>query len=271
MLNTPIQDRARRIYAILCRYFFLYKKSWPRLIEIAYWPTMQILVWGLVTTYLVGIDMERSSNFFFSMLAGALLWEIFLRTQIANSFLFLEEMWSRNLGHLFISPLRPYEWIFALMSLSLIRMTLGLIPPIIVSILLYKFSLFSLGFPLILFVLNLFLMGWWLGLIVQSLIIRYGLGIEALAWTISASLAPLSCVFYPVQALPEWLHPICHLLPTFYCFEAMRMILIDNTVQWNYLLYAFGLNTLYLIATIVLFMYFFKKAKDNAALIQMGE
>ncbi len=260
-----------RIYGVLCRYYFLYRNSWPRIIEIAYWPTMQMLVWGLVSTYLVNMNTDAGAGLFFAMLGGALMWEIFLRAQIGHAFLFLEEMWSRNLGHLFISPLRPYEWIISLIILGLIRTTIGILPPMLLAIPIYGFSIFEIGFPFLLFFINLFITGWWLGLIVQSLILRYGLGIEALAWTIAAALAPISCVFYPVSVLPEWLQTVAFSLPTAYCFEALREVLLSGNILWDYLGYATLLNILYGFLSVLLFMFFFKKAKDNASLVQMGE
>ena len=44
-----------------------------------------------------------------------LLWDILFRGQLGFSISFLEEMWSRNLGNLMMSPLRPVEFITALM------------------------------------------------------------------------------------------------------------------------------------------------------------
>ena len=43
------------------------------------------------------------------LLAGVLLWEMLFRGQIGLALSFLEEMWARNLGNLFVSPLRPVE------------------------------------------------------------------------------------------------------------------------------------------------------------------
>ena len=59
------------------------------------------------------------------LIAGVLLWDVLFRGQIGFSICFLEEMWSRNLGHLFVSPLRPWELVASLMTMSLIRTSLG--------------------------------------------------------------------------------------------------------------------------------------------------
>jgi len=40
---------------------------------------------------------------------------------------FLEEMWARNLGQLFVTPLRPYEWVLSLLAMSVIRVAIGIV------------------------------------------------------------------------------------------------------------------------------------------------
>ena len=38
--------------AMCLRHFYMLKGSWPRLIEMAYWPTMQMIIWGFFSTFL---------------------------------------------------------------------------------------------------------------------------------------------------------------------------------------------------------------------------
>jgi ABC-2 type transport system permease protein len=58
-------------------------------------------------------------------IAAVLLWDVFFRGQLGVSLAFFEEMYSRNLGHLFTSPLRPYELAIALVIISLLRTLIG--------------------------------------------------------------------------------------------------------------------------------------------------
>ena len=60
---------------------------------------------------------------FFARAAGTfigavLLWDILFRGQLGFSISFLEEMYSRNLGNLLMSPLRPSEFVAALMVMA---------------------------------------------------------------------------------------------------------------------------------------------------------
>ena len=37
----------RRVGAMMLRYWYLLRSSWPRLLDLVYWPTVQMLTWGL--------------------------------------------------------------------------------------------------------------------------------------------------------------------------------------------------------------------------------
>ena len=95
--------RSGRIGALVLRHTYLLRRSWPRLLELTYWPTVQMIIWGLVTMFLI-----TNSSWFAQaagvLLAGVILWDVMFRGQIGLSLVFIEEMWSRNLGHLFVSP-----------------------------------------------------------------------------------------------------------------------------------------------------------------------
>ena len=86
------------------------------------------------------------------LLAAVMLWDVMFRGQLGVSISFLEEMWSRNLGHLFVTPLRPYEWVIALDQHELRpRAASASVPAVLLAIPLYHYSIFTLGLPLIAF------------------------------------------------------------------------------------------------------------------------
>ena len=124
-----------RVGAMVMRYWYLLRGSWPRILELAYWPTMQVILWGFLTLYLA----QNSSLFvqaFGVLLSAVLLWDVLFRGQLGVSMSYLEEMGSRNLGHLFVSPLRSYELLASLMTISLIKTVIGIAPA---SLLAYAF------------------------------------------------------------------------------------------------------------------------------------
>lgn len=252
------------------RYAYLLRGSWPRIVELAYWPTMQMLIWGLMTQFLA-----TNSAYFMRaggvLIAAVLLWDVMFRGNIGVAISFLEEMWSRNLAQLFASPLRPYEWAISLLTISMLRTLIGIVPAALLAIPLYHYSIFTLGLPLVAFFFSLLVFGAALGLAVSGLILRYGMGAESLAWVAIFAFAPLSGIYYPVATLPSWLQPVALCLPSAHVFEGMRSILVDNVFRLDHLLYAAGLNVVFLALGLGIFLYTFRIARQRGLLLQVGE
>ena len=262
---------ARRIWGLMYRHLALYRRSWPRLLELAYWPVLQMCIWGFTASFLASCIGSTAAVAGAALLGGVLLWEVALRSQMGVAISFLEEMWSRNLGHVFVSPMRPWELVAALILISAIRMAMGVLPAILVAWLLYAYNLFALGPVLVLFFLNLMIMGWAVALGVVSLILRHGAGAEALAWSVLFGLTPFSAVFYPVAVLPVVLQPIALALPTAHVFEGMRGILLNGVMRWDHLIAAFALNAVWLAGAALLFSRQFRQARLRGALMSIGE
>jgi ABC-2 type transport system permease protein len=261
----------RRIWGLMYRHLALYRRSWPRLVELCYWPILQMCIWGFTASFLAARTGNALLTAGATLLGGVLLWEVTLRSQMGLSISFMEEMWSRNLGHVFVSPLRPFEMIAALIGMSIIRMLIGVMPAILLAWAFYAFNLFALGPVLILFFINLMIMGWAVALGVVSLIMRHGAGAEPLAWGVLFGLAPFSAVFYPVSVLPAFLHPLALALPSTHVFEGMRAALMQGVIRWDHLAAAFALNIVWTAAAALLFARQFQAARVSGALISIGE
>lgn len=269
--QTPMMaGSVRRIWAMVLRNWFLIRRSWPRLLELCYWPTVQLLVWGFMSQFLRGQSGWMASTVSV-LIAAVLLWEVLVRTQIGMSITFLEELWSRNLGNLFVSPLRAWEWVVSLVLMGLIRVLIGLAPPVVIATFLFDYNLLSMGLPLALFFANLMMLGVSVGLLTSGIILRHGLGAEMLAWMAVFMLAPLSAVYYPVSALPGWVQPVALALPTSHIFEGMRAVITGTGMDWGHLTAALLLNLLYLALGGLYFLLAFRNARQRGALLQTGE
>jgi ABC-2 type transport system permease protein len=200
-----------------------------------------------------------------------LLWDILFRANLGLAMTFLEEMWSRNLGQLFISPLRPLEMVAALMVISLIRTVVSVLPAALLAMPLFGVWVFDLGFALAAFFFNLMVMGWAVGLFVTGLLMRMGLGAEGIVWTGIFLVAPVTGVYYPISALPEWLHPIAWSLPSTYVFEGMRAVMFEHVFRWDLMAGALALNVVYLALGTAGFLYFYGVARERGLLLQQGE
>lgn len=260
----------RRVWGLMYRHIALYRRSWPRMLELAYWPTLQMCIWGFTASFISTQMGGTAAVAAGALLGGVLLWEVALRSQMGVAVSFLEEVWSRNLGHVFVSPLRPWELLAGLVGMSVLRMLVGVLPAVLLAFLLYAFNLFALGPVVVLFFANLMVMGWWVALGVVSLILRHGAGAEALAWSVLFGLTPFSAVFYPVSVLPAAVQPIALALPSSHVFEGMRAAMA-GAVRWDHLAWAFGLNCVWMAAALLLFARQFRQARLRGALLNIGE
>jgi ABC-2 type transport system permease protein len=260
----------RRIGAMVLRHWYLLRYSWPRVLDLVYWPAVQMLMWGFLQLYLTsqaGLAAQAGGAF----IGAVLLWDILFRGQIGFSVSFLEEMWSRNLGNLLMTPLRPAELVVSLMAMSIIRVAIGLVPVTFLAILFFGFNLWSLGFAVAAFFGNLILTSWAIGLVSSGLVLKKGLGAESLAWSLTFLLLPLACVYYPVATLPEWLQWLALSLPPTHVFEGLRGLLLRREFEGNAMLTALALNAVYLSMACAFFAYLLRSARRSGSLMQTGE
>ncbi len=260
----------RRIGAMILRYWYLLISSWPRLLELAYWPVLQVLTWGFLQSYIA-----QNANFFAraggTLIGAVILWDILFRGQLGFSISFLEEMWARNMGNLMMSPLKPIEFLIALMAMSIVRLAVGVIPMVVLALVLFHFNIFNLGLPLIAFFCNLIFTSWAVGIFVSGLVLRNGLGAEGIVWTLMFALLPLACVYYPVRVLPPWLQHVSWSLPPTYVFEGMRTLLIEGVFRTDLMLTALALNAVLLMASFAAFLALLRSAKRHGSLLGGGE
>lgn len=268
--QTGWQGSSRRIGGMVLRHWYVIRGSFPRALELMFWPMLSMLTWGFLQVHLsqtTGLAAKAAGLF----VGGVLLWELLVRGHLGFAVAFLEEIWSRNLGHLMMSPLRPWELAVSLMVVSLIKLVVSMVPVAIVAYLMFGFSLFSLGIAFALFFANLVVMGWALGMISTGAVLRWGMGAESLAWMIVFMVLPLACVYYPVTTLPGWLQPVALALPATHVFEGLRALVLEQTFRGDEMLRAIGLNVLYLGGAYALFHHLLESARRNGTLVGMGE
>ena len=268
--QTTIGASAGRIWAMVLRYWYVIRSSWPRTAELVYWPLVQMLMWGFLQSYLAQTTSfaGKAAGLF---IGAVLLWDILVRSQLGFAVAFLEEIWSRNLGHLMMSPLRPTELVAALTIVSLLKLMVAMVPVGFLAYVFFDFNVLSLGFAFAVFFANLVIMSWSLGLVSTGVVLRWGLGAESFAWLIVFVFLPLCCVYYPVTTLPAWLQPVALALPPTYVFEGLRAIVLNGTFDAHLMVRAFVLNLAYFALGFAAFAFFLHRARVQGTLVQMGE
>ena len=259
-----------RIGAMILRYWYLLLSSWPRLLELLYWPALQVITWGFIQYYIA-----QNATFFAraggTLIGAVILWDLLFRGQLGFSISFLEEMWARNLGNLMMSPLKPIEFLLSLMAMSLVRLAIGIVPMTLLALAMFHFNIYGLGLPLIAFFCNLIFTSWSVGIFVSGLVLRNGLGAESIVWTLMFAIMPLACIYYPVSVLPHWLQYVAWSLPPTYVFEGKRALLIENSFLTDLMLDAFAINAVLLVASFGAVLALLRSARKHGSLLAGGE
>lgn len=235
-----------RIWGMTLRYIYTFRHNIDKMADAFYWPTIDLLLWGLTSTYLTSLNPTSGRTAFFVVLSGILLWLIVWRGQGEITMNALEEFWERNLINLFASPLMFREWIASLVALGFVKAVLSFIFAVTLAWLLYAVNLFAFGLLLIPFGLLLIMTGWWFGFLVMGLILRFGRKVQALAWTSIFVISPFSAAYYPLETLPAWAQIVGKCIPITYVFEGSREVIATGALDPRKLLIALALNILYL-------------------------
>lgn len=257
-----------RVFAYAIRHIYLYKRSFPRLMEVFYWPLLDLLLWGFVTVYLA----KNAVPGFVAFFVGALiLWDMLFRSQQGISVSFLEDVWSRNLLNIFVSPMSAVEYVASLMVISVVKLLLTSTVMITLAWVLYSYNIFHFGLLLVPFIANLVVMGWAIGIVTTALILRFGQETEVLAWGVALFFQPISAVFYPVSVLPPPLNTIARFTPSAHVFEGMRAVINTGTFPTGELVWAACLNIAYVTFAVAFFSWNFRVVKRKGLLVKIGE
>ena len=259
-----------KIYALALRHLYLISNSLPRIIDLIYWPTVQIFLWGFISKFFT-LNSEYYSNTVGIILTAAILYDFLFRVSISFNMMFLEEIWSRNFTNLFIAPIKISEIITSLTLTAILRTLIGLVPAVLIAIPLFGVSVLNLGIPLIFLLISLYLFGVSLGLFVTSGLLRFGPSFENIAWASLFFLAPLGCIYYPIEILPNSLQIIAKGLPLVHIFEEMRSILMTNSINYFNIVISISISLVYFIFGIIIFYISYFGAKKRGTLINMGE
>ena len=262
--------RFNQIYALSLRHIYLISSSLPRIIDLIYWPTVQIFLWGFISKFFT-MNTDLYNNTIGVILTAAILYDFLFRASISYNMMFLEEIWSRNFTNLFIAPIKISEIIASLTITAIFRTLIGLVPASIIAIPLFGVSIFKLGLPLLFLLMSLYIFGVTLGLLVTSGLLRFGPSFENIAWASLFFLAPLGCIYYPIEILPESLQIVAKSLPLVHIFDEMRNILLNNTVDFYEITKSISISLVYFVLAIIIFYISYAGARKSGTLINMGE
>lgn len=269
-MNT-LADSWSGIYGVLLRYVYVYTRSGLRIFEVLFWPIIQLLVWGFLTRYLTQLEDGTYLRPVQFILGGVLLWDVQFRATQGVSISLLEDIWTRNLLNVFVSPLRTWEFVLGTCLVGLFRVLITLPVLILMAYLWFDFNLFQMSSWLLPFYGNLLIFGWTLGIMANCLILRWGQAAEGLCWAMPFVIQPFAAVYYSVSALPGWLQVFSWTLPSSHVFEGMREVLVGDYSQVaNRMAWSFGLNCVWMVLAGILMNWVLIIARERGLLVKVG-
>jgi len=267
-MNIP-EVKLHRINAIVLHHIYFWKRSVPRWLDIFYWPILTVFIWGFITKFLQGSEISSPRLLGSMLLGGVAFWMIFQRAQQDLSISYLQDIWSRSIVNLYVSPLGNLEFIIASVIIGFIKVVITLVVMALLSLALYGFNLFDLGLSLIPFVGMLLLFAWSLGLFSTGIIFRFGTDAQIIAFSISFILQPFVAVFYPLEILPQFAKSIALAIPITYVFEGMIEVISEGVFNWQSFFWSLGLNCAYLFVCAWFFGSMFFKVKKSGLLAKL--
>ena len=256
-----------RITAVVYRHGYEARRNFNRVTETLYWPVQNIFLWGFLTNYLIrhnGLRPGLGND----LVGAAILWGMFNAFQRDLAMGFMEELWARNLLNLFSTPLSISEYMAGLLLLTFLKAAAGFLLAALIAWSCYAFNIFPILPAFLPSLFNLFLFSFSVGLLITGLMIRFSGKVNTLAWSFAGLLMPLSCVFYPVASLPEWIRPVALGLPTTQAFEAMRLLIIQHQFSLEHFECGLLLNIVYLTLSLLAFRALFSAAKSKGFLVK---
>jgi ABC-2 type transport system permease protein len=257
--RSGLSNSARRIWALYKRHAYEMRHSVPGVVDMLFWPAVDLMLWGLLTMYLIRQEAELPLVVGW-LIGGVLLWDFVFRTNLGIGVTFLDDSsWTHNILNLMVSPLRPIEYLLGSVAWSFTKVLAGWALMVTLAWALFSFFAFGMGvIHLAFFALALMTFGVAVGMIVLGICLRFGPGADVLAWALAVLLMPVSAVFYPVEVLPGWAQAVANLLPTAHVFEAMRTVLVGDPAPWGRLVAAMGLNVIYIFGALMFVRAMFK-------------
>lgn len=249
-----------RVRALIMQELFITRNSYEVINDIIIYPLWSIIVFGFLTIYLAGVTGSVIANY---VLLGTILWQVINITQYSIAVGCLWEVWSRNLTNIFITPVSNKEYLLAYTLSGSVKSFLIMSLGSLISYWIFRFNILDLGILNLFFhFVNLTIFAFGFGIIILGLIFRFGTRIQAFAWGLITFFQPLMAVIYPVSVLPKPLQSVAYLFPPTHVFEAARINVADQTIQWQSIITAFLLNLVFVSLSVVFFNAMFNKSKN---------
>lgn len=254
-----------RIYGITLRYLYLFRRNPDKMVDVFYWPTIDLILWGITTIFIKSLE-PGFSTIVIMIVSGIIFWQAVWRGQIEITVNILEELWNKNLVNIFIAPLKFSEWVSSFLILGFSKLLVSFSFVSLLAFILFKVKIFLFGLYLAPLIILLLMNGWWMGIMIGSVVLRFGTRVQNLTWSFPWAFSPFFGIFYPISILPDWAQKVSAIFPTSYIFEGVRQIINTGQMDPNKIVMSFVLNVVYLSLAVLMLKRSFNKALGKGLL-----
>lgn len=252
---------SERIKAVLLQELYITRGSLEIIVDLFYTSLMTVVVFGLVSGFLTGVMNPNTGSY---LLLGMLLWDVIRVNQYSITVGSLWNIWSHNLSNMFVAPLSLAEYITAHVLSGLLKTLVIFAMISTIAAMWFHFQIWRVGaMNLALFLANLTIFAWAIGLVLLGIVFLLGTRIQALAWGAIFIFQPLTAAFFPLQVLPPAVRAVAYGIPPTWVFESARRALVHPSVDWTAAGIAFGENMLYLGAGILAFYLMWARSRES--------
>lgn len=255
-----------RISIVLLHTWYHFTHSMETWVDVFWNSALQMLVFSFLA-----LTFNKGANEFAGVyvIVGMIFWNVIWTAQYSLTVGVLWEIWSKSFSSMFISPLTFEEFLIGNAISGIIKAAVAVGVTAIIGYSIYQFSIFIFGWVLALYFVEFLIFGWASGMLVLSLILRFGVDVQSLSWSIVFLVQPFGAVFYPASALPPSIRWVAWGFPTTYLFESMRQQVRLGSINWEFIGIGTILNIVYLVSSYLLLRFTHNASKRSGAFARM--
>lgn len=257
--------RMYKIRALMFRDKQIFMRSKWRFVQFFYFPVTTVIIWGLFAIFSRDFSPEAG----LMVLAVNVFWSFSYLAQSTTNMAINEDQWSGSFKQVMASGFSAFEYVVARIVMSTIVAILVMVLMLAVAGLFGLTVLFEKG--IFTFALSVLSLGGSIALsfFVAALILLWGREYSFLAWTVLQIFILLSAPVYPVDILPAPMQTIAHVMPFTNVFTGVRALISTGAIPSSLLVNGGVIILIYLLLSIPLYHFSFKRARMNGMLARM--
>lgn len=259
--------KINRILALIYYDILVFSRAQWRVVEMFYFPVTTVIMWGLFSVYMKSFAMEAG----LIVLVLNIFWNFAVVAQSNTNMQIMDDSWSGSIKQLLISGIKESEYIAArvvsttAISIALLSLLLA------TSYYLFDMKIIfeQIGISSLLF-LSTLISSIAMSVLIAAFIITAGKEYGFLSWSLLQIFILLSAPFYPITVFPQWLQNVAALMPYTATFQGARALVSAGVVDNGILIHGLLISSAYLVLSLPVYFYAFKRARKTGYLVKFG-